>query len=397
MTDFTSKHGRSLTLALAKQAKVVKRSYKFRLYPTDAQQAKLQAQLAEAARLYNAALQERRDAWNVARRSVSFYDQQNQLKEIRANGDLAIPSFMVAQDVLMRVNRAFEGFFRRAKQGGRPGYPRFRSAARYDSLGTGRSGNGMYLRGDRVHIQGVGPVRFVQHRCIAGKAKTITIKREGSHWYVMVVVDCAPVALAATDSSIGVDVGLECFAALSDGSSVRAPQYLRKAEAKIRRAQRHLARCRRGSNRRKLAIARVQSAHVQVRNRRADFTHKLSRQIVDQHDHISVEKLNIRGLARTRMAKSIHDAGWRLFLGQLAYKAESAGRMFVEVNAAGTSQTCVCGASAPKRLRDRWHECSSCGLSAPRDVVSAQVIQQRGRRLQASTGPRGAVVCGGLL
>ncbi len=130
-----------------------------------------------------------------------------------------------------------------------------------------------------------------------------------------------------------------------------------------------------------------------MRNRRADFTHKLSRQIVNAHGRIAVEKLNIKGLARGRFAKSIHDAGWRLFLDQLRYKAANAGREFVEVNASGTSQTCPCGVVVAKTLKDRWHSCPDCGLSGPRDVISAMVIEMRGRRMQTPTGPIGAVVC----
>jgi putative transposase len=365
------------------------------LYPTRPQAAALDVQLREAARLYNAAIEERRGAWRIERKRISFYDQDRQLKDIRAAGDLAIPSFGIARDVLRRVDRAFDGFFRRLKTGAKAGYPRFRSPARYDSLSVAY-GKGMFLRGDRLHLLGIGPIRFTAHRAVPRAVKTIAVKREGDKWFVIVTAKTVTIPMPPTASSVGIDMGLTSFVALSDGTSVEAPRHYRQAERKLRRAQRHLARCQRGSRRRKNAVARVRAAHVAVRNRRADFTHKLSRQIVNQHGRIAVEQLNIKGLARTRLAKSIHDAGWRLFLNQLSYKAASAGRTYVEVNAAGTSQTCLCGASVPKRLHDRWHTCPACGLSAPRDVVSAQVIEARGRRVQTSTAPVGAVVCGGM-
>lgn len=366
-------------------------TYKFRLYPNATQTLAIEGQLREAARLYNAALQERRDAWSVCRKRVTFYDQQRQLKYIRANNDLAISSFMVASDVLHRVDAAFSGFFRRAKVG-KAGYPRFRSHERYDSIRT-KAGHGMYLRHDRVSISGVGSVRFKQHRDINGKVKTIAVKREGDKWFVIAATECQLSPLQPSRSSIGIDVGLTDFAALSSGEAVRAPRFFRRSEATLRRAQRHLARCGRNSNRRRLAKARVRAIHASAARRRADFSHKLSRQIVNQHGLIAVERLNITGMASGHFAKSIHDAGWRIFLAHLAYKAANAGRQFVEVKAAGTSQTCVCGALVPKGLSDRWHACDSCGLSVPRDVASAMVIEQRGRRWQASTEPLGPVAC----
>lgn len=367
-------------------------AYKFRAYPNAAQRRALEGQLSEACRLYNAALQERRDAWTMCRKRVSLRDQDRQLKHIRADGDIGISSFGSARDVLIRVEMAFEGFFRRVRVGQKPGFPRFKSRARYDSL-SAPIRNGMFLRGDRLHILGVGPVRFTFHRPIVGDVTNALVKRDGRKWFVVLTAQAPSSAMPSNASSIGLDVGLASFVASSDSTTVVAPKHLRSAQAQLHRAQRHLARCRRNSRRRKHAIERVRSIHVAVRNRRADFTHKLSRQIVNAHGRIAVEKLNIKGMARGHFAKSIHDAGWRLFLNQLRYKAASAGREFVEVNAAGTSQTCLCGVVVAKTLKDRWHSCPDCGLSGPRDVVSAMVIEARGRRVQTRTGPLGAVVC----
>ncbi len=373
-------------------------AYKFSLRPNARQRRALEAQLGEACRLYNAALFERRDAWRRERKQISFYDQDKQLKEIRASGDVGIASFKVASDVLRRVDLAFQAFYRRVKAGQKPGYPRFRSRVRYDSLAT-RYGDGMFVRGDRLHVRGVGPIRFKQHRTIVGDGRTIQVKRDAGKWFVVIVTEQAQqVPLPEVESSVGIDVGLSSFATLSNGESVAAPQHYRASEAKLRRAQRHLARCRRGSNGRRSALSRVRTCHRAVRNRREDFAHKLSRQIVNAHGSIAVESLNVSGMARSRrFSKSIHDAAWSSFLDKVAYKAENAGRRFVKVDARGTSQSCLCGASVPKVLKQRWHHCPECGLSAPRDVVSAQVIELRGRRRQTPTEPLGAVVCGAVL
>jgi putative transposase len=370
-------------------------TYKFRAYPNRRQARAIAAQLAEAARLYNAALQERREAWRFGRKSITFADQSRQLPDIRRAGDIGIVSYEIASEVLHRVKDAFTGFFTRVKGGAKAGYPRFRSAARYDSIGTLHPGIGLKLAAEGLRVHGIeGWIRVRQHRAVVGAQRKLSIKRSGDRWFVIVSALFTPAPLDACDVSVGLDVGLASFIATSAGQLVDAPRLFRASEPELRRAQRHIERCRLGSRRSQKAKAHVRRIHERSARRRADFTHKLSRQIVNVNGRIAVERLNIAGLARTRMAKSIHDAGWRLFLNQLAYKAAWAGRVYVEVPAAGTSQTCLCGAAVPKTLAERWHHCSSCGLSGPRDVVSAQVIEARGRRVQTSTGPIGSVVCG---
>lgn len=356
------------------------RSLKYRLYPNQAQAEWLTGQLREACDLYNCALEERRGAWKTCRKSVSFYEQSRQLKELRAQGLLAIANFQCAEEVLKRLDRAYRSLFRRGN-----GSPRFRSLRRFSSISYPKYGNGFDVSGDKLRLQGCPLIRINLHRPIEGKIKTATIKREGSHWFVVLVCDVAVNTLPAVSGECGIDVGLASFVALSDGRTVAAPQFFRKAQAKLRRAQRHLSRCKRGSERRGKAVARVARHHVAVRNQRSDFHHKLSRQVVNANQLIAVEDLKISRMAKGRFAKSIHDAGWSSFLSQLAYKAESAGRVFVKVNPRGTSQTCTCGASVPKKLSDRLHSCPECGLVASRDIVSAMVILQAGRACQTVT------------
>lgn len=184
--------------------------------------------------------------------------------------------------------------------------------------------------------------------------------------------------LPVSIEQVGIDVGLNSFAVLSDGAEIQNPRYYRKAEARLRRCQRKVARrTNKKSNRRRKAVQLLQRANAHVRNQRADFAHKESRKIVNRFGLIAVEDLNVKGLAAGMLAKSVNDAAWSLFFFCLSYKAASAGREFRTADARGTSQTCLCGAHVPKTLADRWHACSDCGLSAGRDHVSAQVILQR--------------------
>src|SRR5215470_11428122 len=354
---------------------VIKKNFKYRLYPTSAQVVALDGQLVEACLLYNAALQERRDAWRIARKSLGYCDQANQLKEIRTNGDLALANFSCCQDVLRRVDKAFNAFFGRVQNGQNPGYPRFRPVSRYDSITFPGYGDGCkILDNGKLRLQGVGAVKVKLHRPIEGKIKTGAVKREAGRWYAVLSVECEPKPLPASAEKVGLDVGLTAFATLSDGTEIENPRYYKEAQAKLRRAQRKVARRKRGGNNRKKAVRDLQRAHAHVRNQRTDFAHKVARALITLFGLIAVEQLNIKGMAAGMLAKSVNDAGWSSFITKLTYKAAEAGRELVKVPANGTSQRCVCGAANPKTLSQRWHYCASCGLSVPRDHASALEI-----------------------
>ena len=325
-------------------------------------------------------LEERRDAWKVCRKSINYYDQANQLKQIRAEGLTALANFSCCQDVLRRLDKTFQAFFARVKRGEHPGFPRFRTLRRYDSITFPSYGDGCRLLSDRkLRIQGAGLIKVKLHRLVEGAIKTVSIKRDVNHWYVCFSVERDTVALPESSEEIGVDVGLESFAVLSDGTPIDNPRHLNRGLAHLRRAQRKLSRRQRGSQRRRRAAVLVAQAHRRIRNQRANFHHQLSRWLVEHYGLIAVEDLKIKGLSRGMLARSVHDAGWSSFFAMLLYKAASAGRELVKVDPRGTSQRCVSGAYVPKTLKDRWHECPVCGLSAPRDVVSAQVILQCAR------------------
>src|SRR6266567_577642 len=377
----------------------MRRTFKYRAYPTPTQSEALHEQVNEACRLYNAALDERRSAWRMNGISLGYSDQANQLKDIRAAGTVGIANFSACQDVLRRVNKTFNAFFGRVQAGEKqPGYPRFRSRFRYDSLTYPSWGDGCALRpSGRLYLQGVGDLKLKWHRPLPADAtiKTVTAKRQAGRWYVCFSIEMPePEPLPASNLAVGIDVGLTTFAVCSDGSEIANPRYFRAAERRLRLAQRKLARRKKRSRRRLKARQGVARVHSHVANQRRDFHHKTAHALVQAHGLIAVEDLNVKGLAGSRLAKSVHDAGWGMFLQRLDDKAADAGRRFVKVNPTGTTQACsVCGEQVPKTVSERWHSCA-CGLSIGRDLNAALNILHRalaqglGWSLQAPTVDR---------
>jgi putative transposase len=228
-------------------------------------------------------------------------------------------------------------------------------------------------------VQGVGQIEVKLHRPVAGTIKTVTVKRECGKWYVCFSVEGQAQPLPPLDKAIGIDLGLEYLAAFSDRPAIPHPRLYGQAEARLRRAQREMARRKKGSHGRRQAVALLQKVHARIRNQRNEFQHRLSFWLIKNFGTIVVEDLNVKGLAGGMLAKSVHDASWAALVSKIAYKAENAGRTLIKVDPRGTSQTCLCGARVRKVLSDREHVCTACGLIAPRDVVSAQIILQRAR------------------
>jgi putative transposase len=350
------------------------------LYPTKKQAALLDEQLAEACRLYNAALAERKYAWQMCKTSISYDQQRRQLRDIRAAGDLTLPNCMSCEDVLRRVDRAFQAFFRRVKAGKKAGYPRFKPVARFHSYTFPAYGNGCKLRENKkLYIMGVGELKVKLHRLIVGEIRTVTLVKSCGKWFAcfsVVMPDALP--LPETGEVTGIDVGVSSFAVLSDGTVIKNPRYYEAAQAKLRRAQRKVCRRKKTSNRRRKAAQQVSQVHHHIKNQRRDFHHQVARKLINQYDLIACENLNITGLARSRVAKSIAEVGWGRFLAILSDKAAEAGREIVKVKPHGTSQRCVCGTAVPKTLKVRWHHCPQCELSINRDHASALEILRLG-------------------
>ena len=388
------------------------RAYKFLMRPTVGQQQALSEMLRDHCSLYNGALQERRDAYrHASKTTVRYGDQSGQLKEIRASDPEGQGrwSFSSQQATLHRLDKAFAAFFRRIKAGDKPGYPRFRGMNWFDTVDFPKDGDG--CRWDatphdpvtRVRFQGVGHVKVNQHRRVVGKVKTVSVKREGKRWYVILTAEqTEPEPLPKTGSVVGIDLGIANFLADSGGDFVANPRHGRKAAAKLEAAQQALSRCKRRSNRRRKRVQRVADLHRKVRRQRLDHAHKTALDLVRQHDFIAHEDLKIRNMvkapapksdpgqpgsflpnnaaAKAGVNKSISDAGWGVFLTILHAKAESAGREVIAVDPRNTSRTCpACGhiAAENRTTQDTFH-CVSCGHTAHADTVGAVNVLRAG-------------------
>ena len=375
----------------------MRRTFRYRLYPTGRQARALDAQLGEACDLYNAALEQRRVMWREHGVSVRLHEQSAELKAMRADGLLdASVNFWSQQAVLKRLDRSFAAFYRRCKRGEKPGYPRFRSRRRYDTLEYSLAGNagGIALTSaGRLRVQAVGHVKVKLHRAIPVGAALCEarITRRNGRWYVAISLKDVPARpLPATWRTVGVDVGITTFAATSDAELILGPRANRAVQQAVKRAQRKVARRKRGSNRRRKAVVLLARAREREANVRRDHAHKTARSLIERHDTICVEGLNHVGLAKGMLARDCNDQGWAGFIGLLHEKAEEAARQIVQVDARNTSQDCsACGRRVPKALGVRVHACA-CGLVLDRDVNAARNILARGLA-QLETGPDGAV------
>lgn len=362
------------------------RSYKYRINPNSAQASALNEMLRDFCQLYNAALEERIGAWRRGI-AITYYDQTAHLPGVRRD----IPgqgrwSANAQQQVLRRLNKTYQAFFGRVRRGAKAGFPRFRASARYHSADF-RVGDGLTIRrSGKLGFVGVpGEIKVRWHRELPSKPKTAILTRQAGKWYILFHVDVFPVERAAPES-VGVDMGLTSLMALSNGETVARPGWTKHAAKGLRKRQRAVARCKRGSKTRRKRVAALAAYHARVGNRRRDHHHKLSRDLVNRFGRIAVENLNIKGLAAGMLAKHVHDAAWAQIVSMLRYKAESAGCEFIEVDPRGTSQTCPeCGTIAAKPLSAREHRCE-CGCSLDRDVAAAKIVHLRAFGFVPGTG-----------
>lgn len=361
------------------------RTYKYRLYPTKAQARTLDFLLWQGRTLYNAALEQRIAVYKETGKGVSYYQQWAYFRDLRnANPDtLGQLNATSVQQMLRRLDKAFRAFFRRLKAGEKAGFPRFKGRNRFNSLEY-RYGDGCKLRFDDrqralFYVQNVGEVKVKYHRPLPEDAtiKHVILKRRNRRWHVCLMLDLPePTVAAHTGPAVGIDMGLHHLLALSDGATVENPRWLRSSLARLRVAQRRMARRRKGSRGWREAVYQVAHLHERIANQRRDFWHKVTRKLVDTYGLIALEDLTLAFMtANHHLALSAHDAGLAEFSQLLAYKAESAGTQVVTVNPAYTSQVCAaCGAVVEKDVSVRVHQCPACGYTADRDVNAAQNI-----------------------
>jgi putative transposase len=387
----------------------VRKTYKEKLRPTPAQERALQEVLWRCRELYNTALEQRITAWERCRASVTRYQQEAELKAIReAFPEYAAIHSHVLQDVVARLDKTYQAFFRRLMNGEKPGFPRFQGRDRWHSFTYKECGNGARLDNGRLVLSKIGRIAVRWSRPVEGTIKTVTVSREADGWYVC--CSCAEVPtqpLPPTGKEIGIDVGLKAFLITADGEIAESPRHYRQAERRLAKAQRRVARRKKDSKRRRKAVHLLRCKHQQVRRQRRDFHHKTALALVRRYDVIYLEDMPVRNLshrpepqpdgdggyrhngagAKAGLNKSIHDAGWSAFRIILACKAAWAGKRVEAVPPAYTSQDCSgCGERVRKSLSVRTHVCPTCGLILDRDENAALNIQWRGQRLRGLAG-----------
>jgi putative transposase len=371
-------------------------AYQYRLRLTRQQQATVDNWLELCRRQYNYRLAERFNWYEQNRCDINacplichlselkdrpdFYSQKRDL----VNSKKLFPEYKdlpshTLQDVVARVEKAFDRWLSGDSNGKRSGKPRFKGQGRFRSIAFPDPVKPEHIDGRFIQLPKIGKLKMILHRPLPDgfKVKTAAIIKKVDGYYITLSLQDSSVPVLNPDSpemenTIGIDMGLKSFFTDDLGKEVAIPQHYRKAEKRLKRLQRSLSRKKKGSNRRKKAIKRVAKAHLKVSNTRKDFHYKTAKQLLSQGKHVAHEKLNIKGLAKSRLAKSVNDAGWGQFLQILSIKAERAGLLTIAVNPSGTSQNCSgCGTKVPKTLSDRLHVCPECGLTLDRDHNAA--------------------------
>jgi len=367
----------------------MRKSFKYRIYPSAAQKTILNKTLVECQILYNHLLSERTISWEQHKKSLSLYQQQKTFTLLKSQRpSLDIVYSQVLQNVSVRVDLAFKSFFRRCRSGEKPGYPR-RKINTYDSITYTQLNNGSFkLFQKKIHLSKIGDIGIKQHRNLEGIPKTCTVSRTATgKWYVGISCEVESKPLPQNKSVVGIDLGLKSFAVLSDSTRISNPRFFKEEENNLAKAQRSFSKQRkrtRGYKKKKRVVARI---HERIKNKRHNFCHQESSKIIKKYGTICVEDLNTKKmLEEKKFSKSISDAAWSLFLSCLSYKAESADRTFVKINPAYTTQTCsCCGHRQQMPLNERIFRCEKCGLVIGRDLNAAINIKRAGLCSLANT------------
>lgn len=351
-------------------------TFKYRLCPTRAQRTAMRKALGACRWIYNETLAMRKDAWEQEQRSVSLYDTIKMLPGWKREHSFLLDAYSQSlQDACTRVDLAFQAFFRRVKAGETPGYPRFRGQDRYDSFAYPQSGFRL-LDGGRLRLSKIGDVKIKVHRPVEGKVKCLAVRRDSlGNWYACFSCEVDPEPLSPSSKVVGVDVGLTHFATLSTSEHIPNPRFFRQDEKSLVKAQRRLSKREKGTPEYCKCRRVIQHIHQRIANRRKDFAHKLSRQMVNEFQIIAFEDLNIQQMQDGNwrsMNKSIGDAAWNQLIRFTTEKAEWAARSIVLVDPHNTTQMCSgCGEIVPKDLSVRVHDCPHCGLKLNRDHNAA--------------------------
>ncbi|MFZ4860406.1 MAG: RNA-guided endonuclease InsQ/TnpB family protein [Desulfuromonadaceae bacterium] len=365
---------------VAKNVKVT--TFKYRIYPTKGQCRLLDNTLEECRQLYNHFLGKRKRAWEEEKKSLSKFDQDKTLPPLKERvAELKNIHSQVLQNVAERVDLAMQAFYRRANAGETPGYPRFKGFGRYDSITFPQVPNGCNLQNGKLFVSKIGQIKIVMHRRLEGTPKSAILSQTATgKWFVCFSCEVEPKRLPPKDNAVGIDVGLHTFAALSDGNKVENPKFFRSEEKELAKVQRKLSKAKKGTKERKVKRKAVARVYERISHKRDNFSHQESRMIVDGYGIICVEDLRVSRMVHNHcLSKSIHDAAWSGFFSMLSYKAEEAGRIFIKVNPAYTTQDCSrCHHRQKMPLSERVYTCPSCHLVIDRDLNSSISILRIG-------------------
>jgi putative transposase len=360
----------------------MRKSYRYRIYPTKAQRSILNQSLELCRQIYNDTLGLRKAAWEKEDKSISLYETNSILVTWKAKRpELKQVYSQVLQNVQVRVDLALKAFFRRVKAGEEPGYPRFKGRGRYDSITYKQFG--VEINNGKLHLAKIGDIKIKLHSPIEGKIKTCTIRKMPTgKWFACFSVEIEDIPLPPwkDGSVVGIDVGLESFATLSNGEKIANPRIFREEEKELARVQRKLSKTPKGTSERKAALKVVERIHERITNRRNDFANQISRQLVNRFGVIVFEDLDVHNMLKNHhLAKSISDVAWNMLVKATESKAAYAGSKVVLVDPRNTSQICSrCGLIVKKDLSERVHSCSECGLSMDRDLNAAINILRLG-------------------
>jgi putative transposase len=357
------------------------RTYKYRIFPTAAQMTSIKTSLELCRELYNTCTEERRYFWELEHKKFTSRDQVKHLFSLlnREGGKRESLLYGMLSHTLNRVDHTWQYYYTRGTEDS--GSPRVKSASRYKSFTV--SPHFFQCDGQRIYLKDIGFIKVKFHRECAQKIKTLTVKIVWDRQaYISLVVELPNTLGPETNAIVGLDVGLTHFLASTEGKKVENPRFFQKDQEELARVQRNLRKLPKDTSqqyRRKKTLRAFGHIHARISRRRMNFCHQESRKIVQHYRFIATEDLNIARMLHTRkFSKSIQDASWGQFLGYLSYKAEGAGRQFVQVNPAFTTQThwkCLQRFPTPISLSDRTVECPACHLGPEdRDVNAAQTI-----------------------
>jgi len=355
--------------------------FRYRLYPTKAQKTELSKTLELCRWTYNETLALRKNAWESEQRNINYYDSKKMIPVWKKDKpELKTVHSQVLQEVIKRVDLAFQAFFRRVKAGEKVGYPRFKGYGRYDSITYTQSGFELYIQ--QLKVSKIGEIKIKLHRLFDGDIHRLNIRKTPTgKWFASFLVETeSPLTLQKTELSIGVDVGISSFLTLSDGQHIPNPRFFVTEEKNLAKAQRKLSKAEKGTTLRKKALKVVQHVHERIANKREDFAQKVSLNLIKAYDLITFEDLNIKGMTQNHcLAKHIADVAWNQLITLTTYKAEWAGKRVELVNPYNTSQMCSgCSEIVKKDLSERTHNCPSCGLIIDRDHNAAINILRLG-------------------